>query len=67
MNSNNTKSFESYIKPIINGIFYERKKMVGGYNRPNCDYVAHIDNNSLLKSGIKTIVIENNYNMNRGK
>ena len=67
MNSNNTKSFESYIKPIINGIFYERKKIVGGYNRTNCDYVVNLNNSNMLKSGIKTIVIENNYNMNRGK
>ena len=77
MNSNNTQSLKTCIKHIINGIFYERKKMGGGYfnnamkfevgminNRP-ADYVVNLDNHSLLKSGIRTIMIENNYELKR--
>lgn len=62
MNSNNTaKSFTSYIKPIINGEYYERKKMTGGLKGGmiKSDYAIHIDNHSMLKSGIRAILIEN--------
>ena len=60
MNSNNTKSFTSYIKPIINGTYYDRKKMGGEYKGGmiKSDYVIHIDNHSMLKSGIRAIVID---------
>ncbi len=71
MNSNNAQSLKTCIKPIINGIFYERKMMSGGltykggYNYNHPDPVVHMDNSSLLKSCIRTIVIENNYTSKR--
>ena len=69
MNSNNTKSLKTCIKPIINGVFYERKKMSGGFEYKggfnHSDNVIHFDNSSLIKSCIKTIVIENNYSVKR--
>ena len=59
----NTQALNSYIKPIINGMYYERTKIntngyKGGYNGSICDYVVHIDKASTLKSGICAIVIE---------
>jgi hypothetical protein len=62
MNSNNTsKSFASRIKPIINGEYYDRKKMSGGFKGGmiKSDYAIHIDNHSILRSGIRAIVIDN--------
>jgi hypothetical protein len=64
MNSNNTsKSFTCYIKRIINGAYYERKTMTGRFKggmieSPNNNVVIHIDNHSMLKSGIRAIVID---------
>jgi hypothetical protein len=64
MNSNNTtKSFTSYIKPIINGAYYDRKTMTGGFKggmieNTSDNVVIHIDNHSMLKSGIRAIVID---------
>jgi len=62
-NTNSNKKLMSCIKPIINGIYYERRNMYanmsGGYSGNMTDYVVHVDNSSMLKSGIRTILIEN--------
>ena len=51
------------IKPIINGYYYSRSyknsnyDFKGGYINPSNNYCEHIDNNSMIKSGIIMIKI----------